>query len=99
MKGVNLFDWTKEKSSHKCTLIRKTTWVRASYSGLFIWTKSSGATIVKGEPIAVIKDPFGMKSIPVHAPRDAIIVGHNNASVVNQGDALFHIGYDLETIT
>ncbi len=88
----------RPQSTHKCTLVRRTTWVRAGYSGLFIWTKSSGATVVKGEPMAVIKDPFGMKSIPVIAPRDAVIVGHNNASVVNQGDALFHIGYDLETI-
>jgi predicted deacylase len=79
-------------------LVKKTTWLRAPYSGLFIWTKDSGKWITKSEPIGVIKDPFGLKSINVLASRDGIIIGHNNASVVNQGDALFHIGYETEKI-
>jgi predicted deacylase len=76
--------------------IKRTTWVRAKYSGLFIWTKKSGQYVTKSEPIGVINDPFGMKMVKVLAPTSGYIIGHNNASVVNQGDALFHIGYELE---
>ena len=32
------------------------------------------------------------------ANREGYIIGHNNASVVNEGDALFHIGYESEII-
>jgi len=79
-------------------MVKKTTWLRAPYSGIFIWAKDSGKWVKKMEPIGVIKDPFGMKSVNVLASRDGIIIGHNNASVVNQGDALFHIGYETEKI-
>lgn len=78
--------------------VKKTSWIRASHSGLFIWTKSSGQKISKGEPIGHIKDPQGLKSVTVLANKDGYIIGHNNASVVNQGDALFHITYEQESI-
>ncbi|MBT8230959.1 MAG: succinylglutamate desuccinylase/aspartoacylase family protein, partial [Bacteroidia bacterium] len=79
--------------------IRKTSWVRASYSGIFIWTKASGTKVVKGEKLGSINDANGQKSIAVIASREGYIIGHNNASVVNQGDALFHIGYESEIIS
>lgn len=78
----------------KPIFIGKTSWLRAPYSGIFIWSKSSGQKIRKGEPIGVLKDAYGNKSITVSASRDGHIIGHSNASVVNQGDALFNIGYD-----
>lgn len=68
-------------------------WIRASVSGLFLWSKNSGKRIVKGEPIGTIGDPMGTRRATVLAPRDGYIIGHTNAPVVNQGDALFHIGY------
>ena len=69
----------------------KTTWVRAPYSGIFLWSKKSGQQVQKGEPLGVLKDPYGNKSITVNCRSNGYIIGHNNASVVNQGDALFHI--------
>ncbi len=84
--------------SNKTMLFSKTGWIRANFSGIFVWSKQSGHKVTKGEPIGQIKDPFGMKTVTVHAIRDGYIIGHNNASVVNQGDALFHVGYDYESI-
>jgi len=74
-------------------IIRKTSWIRASYSGIFIWEKKSGAKVRKGEQLGTINDPYGNKSKSVIAKKTGYIIGHNNASVVNQGDALFHIGF------
>jgi len=79
-------------------LITKTVWQRAPYSGIFIWSKESGQKVKKGEPLGVLKDAYGNKSITVSANRDGYIIGHSNASVVNQGDALFHIGYEIKKI-
>jgi predicted deacylase len=73
--------------------IHHTSWIRASQAGLFIWSKSSGARIKKGEPLGTIGDPYGTKKSDVLASRDGYIIGHTNAPLVNQGDALFHIGY------
>lgn len=84
--------------AHNKYHVQKTSWIRASFSGLFIWTKSSGQAVMKGEPIGFIKDPFGNKSVTVTSTKDGHIIGHNNASVVNQGDALFHIGYEVKEI-
>ena len=71
----------------------KASWVRASVSGIFIWSQSSGARVKKGEPLGVINDPYGQKTTVVLSNTTGYIIGHNNAPVVNQGDALFHIGH------
>lgn len=76
----------------------KTVWIRAARSGLFMWSKRSGQRILKDEIIGVTNDPQGLRSTSVVASRSGYIIGHNNASVVNQGDALFHISYDYEDI-
>jgi predicted deacylase len=73
--------------------IQHASWVRASHAGLFLWTKSSGARVRKGEPLGNIGDPYGTRRVVVLAPREGYIIGHTNAPVVGQGDALFHIGY------
>lgn len=80
-------------------LFKRTGWIRAPYSGIFVWARKSGMVVNKGEPLGVLKDPYGMKSVNVNANRDGYIIGHNNASVVNQGDALFHIGFEYEEIS
>lgn len=90
--GLGMFDPIAALSTRTSIVINKTSWIRASSSGIFIWSKSSGHYVQKGEPLGTIKDPFGSKSVTVISKMDGYIVGHNNASVVNQGDALFHIG-------
>ena len=91
-------------TNYKCRAVEKmvhftkTSWVRASQSGLFMWNKKSGQRIVKDEIIGVINDPQGLRSTSVLANKNGYIIGHNNASVVNQGDALFHISYDYEIL-
>ena len=63
-----------------------------------MWYKDSGISVKKGDLLGVINDPDGRASIEVYAERDGHIFGHNNAPVVSQGDALFHIGYEAEEI-
>lgn len=98
LHALGMIDFPKLTRSNKTILFSKTGWIRANFSGIFVWSKQSGHKVTKGEPIGQIKDPFGMKTVTVFAIRDGYIIGHNNASVVNQGDALFHVGYDYESI-
>ncbi len=78
--------------THTPVHLSKTTWVRASRPGMFRWTKPSGQPVRKGEPLGLINDPFGESEYPVVASRDGYLIGHNNATIAGQGDALFHIG-------
>jgi len=77
----------------KPTVMRRSLWLRAPWSGMFRCHKPAGQRIVEGEPLGSINDPFGTEKIRIYAPRNGHILGHTNAPVVNQGDALFHIGY------
>lgn len=77
---------------------KKTSWIRAPHSGIFIWSQSSGTFVDKGEILGTISDPFAQKIVQVKSKYKGYIVGHNNASVVNQGDALFHVATDYEVM-
>jgi hypothetical protein len=68
----------------------KTTRQRAPRAGIFQWTKSGGQRITKGEPIGMITDPYGLEKVILKASHSGHIIGHNNNSIVSQGDALFH---------
>lgn len=73
-------------------IFRKTSWVRATSAGLFLWSRCSGQYVRKGEILGQINDPYGKQPRTfVYAPTDGHLIGHNNAPVVNQGDALFHL--------
>lgn len=92
LNAYGMMDKELPKLNYVPQVIQKTSWLRARQSGVFIWSKSSGSYVHKNEPIGIIKDPFGTKKSMVISKVDGMIIGHNNASVVNQGDALFHIG-------
>ncbi len=78
--------------------IKKSRWMRASHSGIFSARKQSGEPVIKGEPIGEISSPFARTRTIITARQDGLIIGHTNSPVVNQGDALFHIGYHYEKI-
>jgi len=69
-------------------------WIRAPKSGIFQCKKLSGENVEKGEVIGIIRDPYGQFEAKVKAKKDGIIFGHNNKPVINQGEALFHIGFE-----
>ncbi len=71
--------------------VKASGWVRASEAGIFTWSKQSGEKVKKSEPLGYIHDPYGSKRVAVLSNTDGHIIGHNNAPVVNVGDALFHI--------
>ena len=92
---LGIFPKSKRKTTkRKPIIIKRTSWLRASSSGIFIWIKCSGMHVEKGEVLGTINDPYGQKSVSILARSAGYIIGHNNASVVNQGDALFHIGFE-----
>ena len=67
-------------------------WVRAPMGGLLRVYKSDGSFVRKGDLLAAVSDPFGEQEMEVLAPFSGIIVGRAVMPIVNEGDALFHIG-------
>lgn len=71
--------------------IDKSGWIRARHSGLFQHKAQAGQFVHKGEIIAFITDPFGKFEQKVKAPNSGYIINANDAPIVYQGDAIFHI--------
>lgn len=92
MKHLNMIDL--EIPNNPTVLLSKTSWIRAKSSGLFHTSKTNGAHILKGEIIGMICDPYGEHEEKLVAPFDGYILGINNQPVINQGDALMHVGVE-----
>ncbi len=73
-------------------VLNNSKWIRAKISGLFRTTKKFGAYVEKDQIIGTISTPFADHEIELIAPTDGFLIGINNKPVVNEGDALIHIG-------
>lgn len=93
MKHLKMIAAAPTQKTTTATL-EKSTWVRAKASGLFHTSKINGSRLTKGEIIGMICDPYGEHKEQLIAPVDGYIVGINNQPVINQGDALIHIGVE-----
>jgi predicted deacylase len=85
--------------AHHTIYIEKSDWIRANFSGLFHGLKTIGSFVEKGELIATISDPFGEVSHKLKAPHTGYLINVNDAPVVYQGDAVFHISTKLEALS
>lgn len=72
---------------------KKSTWIRAHQSGMFIWSEGSGRSVKKGDPLGYIYNPNGTEKTTVKAHKAGYLIAHNNIPVVNIGDALFNLAY------
>ncbi len=99
MRGVeNVFQYlgmtskeTKNKQKPSVHL-ESTRWIRAPRAGMFIPQVTNGEAVKKGQILGLTTDTFAKKNKKVKAPFDGYIICINHQAVVNQGDALFHIG-------
>ncbi|MBA9073212.1 hypothetical protein GGR22_001338 [Flavobacterium gossypii] len=83
-------------ADRKTIYIEKSAWVRAKASGLFHGLTAVGTQVEKGQVLATISDPYGKVEYKVKAPNAGHIINVNDAPIVYQGDAIFHITTALE---
>ncbi|WP_394747899.1 succinylglutamate desuccinylase/aspartoacylase family protein [Spongiimicrobium salis] len=67
-------------------------WLRAPTAGMFIPKITNGSGFKKGDIMGTVADTAAKKSKNIKAPYDGYVFCINHQAVVNQGDALFHIG-------
>jgi len=94
MQGFGMID--AELPDNASVKIKKSTWMRAPSSGLFHMNANNGAYVMKGDLLGVICNPFGEVEEKLVSGADGYIVGINNQPVVNEGDALIHLGIERE---
>lgn len=76
--------------------IENSTWIRARYSGLLHNFTPNGTFVKEGTELGKITDPYGLVEEPILAPNDGYIICENQASIVFQGDAVYHISTQLK---
>jgi predicted deacylase len=95
MQHLGMRNFEKELQDNiaieKQILIEKSSWVRASESGMWRSFSSIGSYVEKGAAIGSISDPYGQTEQTVKAPFSGYIICNNHAPLVNQGDAISHI--------
>lgn len=95
---LNMLNPKKEikPNTNKTIFIEKSYWIRAHFSGMFIGLIKIGSYVKKGDILATISDPFGKIEHKVKAPNNGYLINVNDAPIVYQGDAIFHISTQLE---
>lgn len=80
----------------KSIYIEKSSWIRARYSGMFHGFTAIGSFVEKGQLMATISDPYGKIEHKMKAPNSGYVINVNEAPIVYQGDAIYHISTELE---
>ena len=75
--------------------IRHSKWIRANASGMFKSAIKVGAHVQRGDVIGHITDPYGKVHYWIKAMNEGYIINANEAPLVYQGDALFHVSTEL----
>lgn len=93
LSGLEMLQLDSLEKSHASILFEKTTWIRAPRAGMFIPIVKNGELVDKGNLLGKVTDTFAKNSKLIKAPKKGHIFSINHQAVVNQGDALFRIGY------
>ena len=66
--------------------------MRAPESGILVTRLKLGDRVEAGQQIGAISDPLGEDQTPVVTPTAGVVIGRTNLPLINEGDALFHVG-------
>jgi len=80
------------RPEHPSIVCVRHTWLRAKFAGLFRSHVRNGDYIEKGQIYGSVADPYGERAVRLESPVAGYIIGLNHMPVVNQGDALVHVG-------
>lgn len=94
--GMLRDNFQTEVPQEKMTTISSSSWIRAKKSGLLHDQVKIGSYVERGDVLAEISDPYGNENTLIKAPNQGYIINVNDAPIVYQGDALFHISKKLK---
>jgi len=92
LREMNMLPANNKKTSKVSIVTRNSNWIRTNESGMLRTIKALGDLVKKDEIIAFIDEPLGDDSFPISSPFDGVIIGKSEIPLVQEGDAIFHIG-------
>ncbi|MFY0600100.1 MAG: succinylglutamate desuccinylase/aspartoacylase family protein [Cyclobacteriaceae bacterium] len=81
-----------EEASHPNLMIKSSTWIRASSSGMFLSEVKYGQKVERKQLLGFLTDPFGEFKQEIKASKSGYVIGLNHNPILHQGDAVMHIG-------
>lgn len=91
MRSIGMLPRLKVSSRQEPIISQKTSWIRASNSGVFDKKVKLGDLIQKGEPLGSINDPLGDDGESIPAPFTGVVIGLLTLPLVHEGDALVNL--------
>lgn len=84
----------EESEKTPSIIIKKSKWIRAKHSGMYRPIAQIGEKVEKGAKLGSISCPFGIFEKGFKNKQEGHVLCANLACMVNQGDALFNIGFE-----
>jgi predicted deacylase len=94
MRGLGMLrrnEAASRRADAQSLIVRSTSWVRASISGVFRPQSELGESVRADTILGYIGGPFGTDEVEVCAPLDGVVIGRNHLPLVHEGNALYHI--------
>lgn len=97
MQRLGMRDFTEEIKLYprleNSIILDSSKWIRAKYSGMFRAYVKAGQFVEQGVVIGSISDPYGSFDRQIKNPQAGFILNVNHSAIMNQGDAIFHVGF------
>ena len=91
MRELGMLRPSRKKTMSRSVTANSSHWIRAEQSGILRATIGLGSSIVPGQKLGTISDPFGIQEQVITAEFPGILIGRTNLPLTNEGDAIFHI--------
>lgn len=91
MRAIGMLPADRKTRKQEPIISRKTSWVRASKSGVFFKQVSLGTLVRQNEMLGIINDPLGDEKEDIRAPFTGVIIGQLTLPLVHEGDALVNL--------
>lgn len=91
LRHVGMLPQGKRAKPTESIVTDRSSWIRATMSGLFSRRVKLGDMVVRGELLGMISDPLGDDREEVYAPFRGVVIGQLNLPLVHEGDALVHL--------
>jgi predicted deacylase len=79
-------------SNRETLIIKKSSWIRATHSGLYRPSINYGEEVKRNQIIATITDPYGETEYKLKSRFNGYVLATRSSPIVNRGDAIIHIG-------
>lgn len=90
LRHVGLFDGDVDDGG-TTVFSPRSSWVRATRSGIVHAIEPLGARVARGQPVAEVYAPTGRRLSTLKARHDGVVIGLAQHPLVNRGDAVSHI--------